>query len=213
MKKALILLSGGQDSTTCLFWAKSKFDKLIAVGFDYNQRHIIELECAKKICDNEKIQFEIIKLNKILSNSALIDKNKDLNTNHPSNKNLPNSFVPGRNLIFLSIASTYAVNNNINDIVIGVCEADYSGYPDCRKKFVDSIKDSILLCWEGISTLPSMRCFCLNELEISVILSKSSIYSLMGFNNREVILVLLFLERSALVCSLPTIREHFTKVR
>ena len=105
MKKALILLSGGQDSTTCLFWAKSKFDKLIAIGFDYNQRHIIELECAKKICDNEKIQFEIIKLNKILSNSALIDKNKDLNTNHPSNKNLPNSFVPGRNLIFLSIAS------------------------------------------------------------------------------------------------------------
>jgi len=58
MKKALILLSGGQDSTTCLFWAKSKFDKLIAIGFDYNQRHIIELECAKKICDNEKIQFE-----------------------------------------------------------------------------------------------------------------------------------------------------------
>ena len=93
MKKVLILLSGGQDSTTCLFWAKSKFDKLIAVGFDYNQRHIIELECAKKICDNEKIQFEIIKLNKILSNSALIDKNKDLNTNHPSNKNLPNSLT------------------------------------------------------------------------------------------------------------------------
>ena len=111
MKKALILLSGGQDSTTCLFWAKSKFDKLIAIGFDYNQRHIIELECAKKICDNEKIQFKIIKLNKILSNSALIDKNKNLNTNHPSNKNLPNSFVPGRNLIFLSLASTYAVNN------------------------------------------------------------------------------------------------------
>ena len=145
MKKALILLSGGQDSTTCLFWAKSKFDKLMAIGFDYNQRHIMELECAKKICDHEKIQFEIIKLNKILSNSALIDKNKDLNTNHPSNKNLPNSFVPGRNLIFLSIASAYAVNNNITNIIIGVCEADYSGYPDCRKKFIDSIKDSISL--------------------------------------------------------------------
>ena len=140
MKKALILLSGGQDSTTCLFWAKSKFDKLIAIGFNYNQRHIIELECAKKICDNEKILFKIIKLNKLLSNSALIDKNKDLNTNHPSNKNLPNSFVPGRNLIFLSLASTYAVNNNINDIVIGVWEADYSGYPYCRKKFIDSIE-------------------------------------------------------------------------
>ena len=145
MKKALVLLSGGQDSTTCLFWAKKKFHSVEAIGFDYGQRHIKELKYANKICEKEGIKYSIIKLDDIFSNSALITQDENLNIKHPSNNELPNSFVPGRNLIFLSIASARAINNDIFDIVIGVCETDYSGYPDCRKSFIDSIEKSINL--------------------------------------------------------------------
>ena len=145
MKKALVLLSGGQDSTTCLFWAKKKFHYIEAIGFDYCQRHIRELKHANKICKKEGIKYSIIKLDDIFSNSALITQDENLNIKHPTNNELPNSFVPGRNLIFLSIASAKAINNDIFDIVIGVCETDYSGYPDCRKIFIDSIEKSINL--------------------------------------------------------------------
>tara|TARA_Y100000741_G_scaffold196725_1_gene149572 strand:- start:899 stop:1564 length:666 start_codon:yes stop_codon:yes gene_type:complete len=145
MKKALVLLSGGQDSTTCLFWAKKKFHYIEAIGFDYCQRHIRELKYANKICEKEGIKYSIIKLDDIFSNSALITQDENLNIKHPTNNELPNSFVPGRNLIFLSIASAKAINNDIFDIVIGVCETDYSGYPDCRKIFIDSIEKSINL--------------------------------------------------------------------
>ena len=119
MNKALILLSGGQDSTTCLYWAKKKFDSIQAIGFNYGQRHVIELDFAKKICDKENISFDIISLKEILSNSALINPQEDLNKSHPSNQNLPNSFVPGRNLLFLSIASSIAYNREIENIVMG----------------------------------------------------------------------------------------------
>ena len=148
MKKALVLLSGGQDSTTCLYWGINEFDHVQAISFNYNQRHIEELDCAKKICEKEKIKFNIIELNKIFSNSALIEHNKKINIKHPLNNKLPNSFVPGRNLTFLSIASSYAINNKIFDIIIGVCENDYSGYPDCRKKFIKSIEKSISLAMD-----------------------------------------------------------------
>lgn len=148
MKKALLLLSGGQDSTTCLYWAKEKFNYIKAIGFNYGQKHIKELDYARDICRSEKIDFTIIQLNNILSNSALLDYNADININHPSNEKLPNSFVPGRNLIFLSITSTIALNNDIENIIIGVCETDYSGYPDCRKKFIDSIEKSIRLAYD-----------------------------------------------------------------
>jgi 7-cyano-7-deazaguanine synthase len=143
MKKALILLSGGQDSTTCLFWAKEKFDYVEAVGFDYGQRHNSELKFAKKIAEISKVKFEIIPLNNLFSNSALIDKDKDLNDKHPSDITLPSSFVPGRNILFISIASSYAYNKKIDNIVTGVCETDYSGYPDCRNEFIESIEKSI----------------------------------------------------------------------
>ena len=79
MNKALILMSGGQDSTTCLYWAKKKFDSIQAIGFNYGQRHVIELDFAKKICDKENISFDIISLKEILSNSALINPQEDLN--------------------------------------------------------------------------------------------------------------------------------------
>tara|TARA_B100000609_G_scaffold7892_1_gene6115 strand:- start:125 stop:790 length:666 start_codon:yes stop_codon:yes gene_type:complete len=148
MNKAIILLSGGQDSTTCLYWAKQKFDLVEAIGFDYGQRHLVELEFAKKICNKEKISFDIIPLKEILSNSALTNTQQDINENHPSNPNLPNSFVPGRNLLFLSIASSVAYNRETENIVIGVCETDFSGYPDCRYEFIKSMKKTIHLATE-----------------------------------------------------------------
>ena len=148
MNKALILLSGGQDSTTCLYWAKQKFDSIEAVSFNYGQRHLIELDFAKKICDKENIFLDIISLKKILSNSALTNNKEDFNKNHPSNPNLPNSFVPGRNLLFLSIATSIAYNRGIENIVIGVCETDFSGYPDCREDFIKSMEKSIYLATE-----------------------------------------------------------------
>ena len=148
MNKALILLSGGQDSTTCLYWAKQKFDSIEAVSFNYGQRHLIELDFAKKICDKENIFLDIISLKKILSNSALTNNKEDFNKNHPSNPNLPNSFVPGRNLLFLSIATSIAYNRGIENIVIGVCETDFSGYPDCSEDFIKSMKKSIYLATE-----------------------------------------------------------------
>ena len=86
MNKALILLSGGQDSTTCLYWAKKKFDSNQSIGFNYGQRHVNELDFAKKICDKENISFDIISLKEILSNSALINPQEDLNKSHPSNQ-------------------------------------------------------------------------------------------------------------------------------
>ncbi|MDG2341964.1 MAG: 7-cyano-7-deazaguanine synthase QueC [Cytophagales bacterium] len=148
MSRALILLSGGQDSTTCLYWAKQKFDSIEAVGFNYGQRHLIELDFAKKTCDKEDIFLDIISLKKILSNSALTNEKEDFNKNHPSNPNLPNSFVPGRNLLFLSIATSIAYNKGIENIVIGVCETDFSGYPDCREDFIKSMEKSIYLATE-----------------------------------------------------------------
>ena len=160
MNKAIILLSGGQDSTTCLYWAKQKFDLVEAIGFDYGQRHLVELEFAKKICNKEKISFDIIPLKEILSNSALINPQKDINKNHPSNPNLPNSFVPGRNLLFLSIATSVAYNRETENIVIGVCETDFSGYPDCRYEFIKSMKKTIHLATEKpclLYTSPSPR--------------------------------------------------------
>ena len=102
----------------------------------------------RKICDKENISFDIISLKEILSNSALINPQEDLNKSHPSNQNLPNSFVPGRNLLFLSIASSIAYNREIENIVIGVCETDFSGYPDCRDEFIKSMKKTIHLATE-----------------------------------------------------------------
>ena len=143
MRKALVLLSGGQDSTTCLYWAKNKFDYVEAIGFDYGQRHGSELEFAKKTALISNINFEIISINNIFKNSALINKSEDLNAVHPNNKNLPSSFVPGRNILFISLASSYAYNKKIDNIVTGVCETDYSGYPDCRKEFIDCFEKMV----------------------------------------------------------------------
>ncbi len=142
--KAVILLSGGQDSTTCLAWAKKKFDKVSAITFDYGQRHKIELLSAKKIAKLSNTPLKIIKIDifKHLTKNALIDKSVKIKIQ--KNK-LPTTFVPGRNLIFISIALIYAYQQNIQNIVTGVCQTDFSGYPDCRNKFIKSLEKTFEL--------------------------------------------------------------------
>tara|TARA_R110000868_G_scaffold81874_1_gene231601 strand:+ start:1094 stop:1711 length:618 start_codon:yes stop_codon:yes gene_type:complete len=121
MDKAIILLSGGQDSTTCLYWAKSKFKEIYAIGFDYGQMHIKELDQAKKIAKDANIEYKVFDIKSILK--ANIEGN---------------TFTAGRNLLFLTIAASYGASLGINDIITGVCQTDFSGYPDCRRNTIDA---------------------------------------------------------------------------
>lgn len=151
MKKALVILSGGQDSTTCLFWAVERFGKnnVSAVGFDYGQRHKGELDCAEEICRGAGIDFEVIEtpiINQLSANSLTredipVDEEKPEGTT-------PNTFVEGRNLLFLSYGAIYAKTHGITEIVTGVCETDFSGYPDCRDIFVKSLNVTLNLAMD-----------------------------------------------------------------
>jgi 7-cyano-7-deazaguanine synthase len=144
--KALILLSGGQDSTTCLYWAKQQFKEVYAIGFDYGQMHIKELEQAKKIAKNANVNYKIFDIKGLLGKSSLTEKTDHNKTSH-LNKDLPASFTSGRNILFLSIAGSYASDLGINDIVTGVCQTDYSGYPDCRRTSIDAMQNVLSLAY------------------------------------------------------------------
>lgn len=147
-KTALVLFSGGQDSTTCLFWAKKNFQQVEALGFRYGQKHDVELKQAKLIADKAGVPFHVIDITGILQGSALTEHNKDVSAQHELAPNLPASFVPGRNAVFLTIASSYAFTKGISDIIGGMCQTDYSGYPDCRRVFVDSLQTTMTLALE-----------------------------------------------------------------
>jgi 7-cyano-7-deazaguanine synthase len=142
---ALVLFSGGQDSTTCLYWAKRHFGRVEALGFRYGQKHEVELRQAALIADKAGVPFRVMDLNGLLHGSALLEHDKDVSAQHELNENLPASFVPGRNAVFLTVACSYAYTRNITDLVGGMCQTDYSGYPDCRRVFVDSLQTTMSL--------------------------------------------------------------------
>ncbi len=146
MNGAVVLLSGGQDSTTSLFWALSKYDDVFALILDYGQRHRIEIESAKKIAELAGVEYMVIDLNffKEIGNSALIGDVSEVNEPHSCDSNLPASFVPGRNLIFITIASMVAYKRGLNAVVTGVCQTDYSGYPDCRNATMRALNEAIV---------------------------------------------------------------------
>jgi 7-cyano-7-deazaguanine synthase len=135
--KALVLLSGGQDSTTCLYWAIERFgrDQVASVSFDYGQRHRIELECAKQIADFAGVSNLILPIDTFaaLGGNSLTDAEIAVQAGTDPHTQLPNTFVPGRNLIFLTFAAALAYQRNIAHLVAGVAQTDYSGYPDCRE--------------------------------------------------------------------------------
>uniref|UniRef100_A0A6M3LJ47 7-cyano-7-deazaguanine synthase n=1 Tax=viral metagenome TaxID=1070528 RepID=A0A6M3LJ47_9ZZZZ len=147
-EKALVLFSGGQDSTTCLIWAKKQFKKVIALSFDYQQKQSIELQQGKIICKKLNVERIIVNtsfINKITENALT---RKAIKIEHKKGE-LPSTFVAGRNLFFLSIAAAIAYQKNIKNIVTGVCQTDYSGYPDCRDKFVKSLNQTLNLAMDS----------------------------------------------------------------
>ncbi|MGB5245570.1 MAG: 7-cyano-7-deazaguanine synthase QueC [Woeseia sp.] len=148
--RALVVLSGGQDSTTCLYWALQRYDEVCAITFDYGQRHRIELECASRIAAQAGINHRILPLNSLaaLGGNSLTDADIAVAPGNPAEGALPNSFVPGRNLLFLTLAAAYAWQLGIRHLVTGVAQTDYSGYPDCRKATLDALQQSLRLGME-----------------------------------------------------------------
>lgn len=150
--KALVLLSGGQDSTTCLYWAIDKYgaDRVTAISFDYGQRHRVELECAAKIAATVGVTYVCLPIDTFsaLGGDALTDSEVQVQNELDSVTGLPNSFVPGRNLIFLTYAAAYAYQHDIGHLVAGVAQTDYSGYPDCRRETLDSLQETLRLGME-----------------------------------------------------------------
>ena len=143
--KALVVFSGGQDSTTCLFWALKNFEEVEAVTFHYGQRHVLEIECAKEIAKELGVQHHILDMSLLnqLAPSALTRRNIEVKAGEDGE--LPSTFVPGRNLLFLSFAGVLASQIGAKHIVTGVCETDFSGYPDCRDIFIKSLNVSLNL--------------------------------------------------------------------
>jgi 7-cyano-7-deazaguanine synthase len=151
--KALVLFSGGQDSATCLAWALDRFNHVETIGFDYRQRHVIELECRDNILAELAADFSswagrlhdrhTIDLGLLgeISDTALT---RDVEIAMSEN-NLPNTFVPGRNILFLTIAACVAYRRGIKHIVAGMCETDYSGYPDCRDDTIKALQAALNL--------------------------------------------------------------------
>lgn len=151
-KKALVLLSGGQDSATCLAWSLKNFQNVITLSFNYGQRHQIELEKANKLSKIAKVEHFCLDIPVFsdLSQNALTCKKIPIQNNE---NGPPNTFVPGRNLLFLSLAASFAYSKHCSDLVTGVCQADYSGYPDCRENFIQSVTESISLALEKQFTI------------------------------------------------------------
>ena len=132
---ALVVFSGGQDSTTCLFWAKKHFKKVYALSFIYGQKHVKEVELAREIARKADVE------NSLTDTSIHMDEEKPADS-------FPNTFVPGRNLFFLSIAAVHAREKGISHLVTGVSQTDFSGYPDCRDSFIKSLNVTLNLAMD-----------------------------------------------------------------
>jgi 7-cyano-7-deazaguanine synthase len=157
MSPAIVLLSGGQDSSTCLFWAldagRGGFAPVQALAFDYGQRHRVELEQARVIAGIAGIPITVLDLKQSLGSSVAgateLTGGGDVSAPHPLAQALPASFVPGRNAVFLAHAAAFAFAHGIRDIVFGASQTDYAGYPDCREAFVAATARSLSLALDA----------------------------------------------------------------
>jgi 7-cyano-7-deazaguanine synthase len=151
---ALVLFSGGQDSTTCLAWTLERFSRVETVGFDYGQRHAVELSARPRILSRIRTEFRDwsqtlgadhvlpLELLAAIGGSTLISgrqPNEDASHSH----GLPATFVPGRNILFLIAAAALAWRRGIRNLVGGMCETDFSGYPDCRRQTIDAVSHAL----------------------------------------------------------------------
>lgn len=143
--KCMVVFSGGQDSTTCLFWAMKKFKEVIAITFDYGQRHALEIKCATEICQTFNIEHHVLDMSLLsqLTPNALTQHDMKVEVNDDTK--LPSTFVPARNLLFMSFAGAVAYSKGAKHLVTGVSEADFSGYPDCRDSFMKSMNVTLNL--------------------------------------------------------------------
>ncbi|MBA2931630.1 7-cyano-7-deazaguanine synthase QueC [Pseudomonas sp. CCUG 57209] len=150
-KKAVIVFSGGQDSTTCLIHALPHYDEVHCITFDYGQRHVAEVEVAQQLAKQlgatvHKV-MDVSLLNE-LAISSLTRDNIPVPTVNSSGESLPSTFVPGRNILFLTLAAIYAYQVKAETVITGVCETDFSGYPDCRDEFVKALNQALKLGME-----------------------------------------------------------------
>ncbi len=146
--RALVVFSGGQDSTTCLYWARERFEHVEALSFIYGQRHKNEVEVARELAREAGVEWHCMELPFIPSLSqgcSLTDPSMSIEAEKDPEAECPTTFVPGRNLFFLSIAAVYASQRGIYDLVTGVGQTDFSGYPDCRDAFVKSLNVTLNL--------------------------------------------------------------------
>ena len=150
---ALVLFSGGQDSTTCLAWALARFDRVETIGFDYGQRHRVEMECRIRVA--ERLRREFLEWGERLGEDHLVDLGvlgqisdtaltRDAAIRFEST-GLPNTFVPGRNLLFFTLAAALGYRRGARHLVGGMCETDYSGYPDCRDDTLKALQATLSL--------------------------------------------------------------------
>ncbi|GDY14695.1 7-cyano-7-deazaguanine synthase [Planctomycetota bacterium] len=141
---AVVLFSGGQDSTTCLAWALRQYRRVEAVTIDYGQRHRVELECARAIAERCGVPHRILPCDSFtaLGGNSLVSE-EVVRDGVRQDTGLPNTFVPGRNLIFLCLVAAYAWQRSIANLVTGVCQTDFSGYPDCRQTTMDALQAAL----------------------------------------------------------------------
>ena len=145
-ERAVVVLSGGQDSTTCLHWAMRRFgrERVETITFDYGQRHRIELGCAARVAEDAGVPSTLLPIDTFaaLGGNSLTDPTIEV---RDSDSGLPTSFVPGRNLVFLTFAAAFAWQRDIRHLVLGVAQTDYSGYPDCRQDTLDAMQRALML--------------------------------------------------------------------
>jgi len=155
-QRALVILSGGQDSTTCVYWAIERFgrDSVESLTYDYGQLHRRELQAARRIADYAGIPNVVLPINtfEAIGGNALTDPSIEVPRTAETDS-LPATFVPGRNLVFLTLAAAYAWRYDIHDLVTGVAQTDYSGYPDCRRETIDALEKMLALGLERRFTI------------------------------------------------------------
>lgn len=144
-KNALVLYSGGQDSTTVLYWAMKEYENVYALGFDYGQKHKIELEKAKLITERLGIEFKIIKLDSLFLDSSLLNNNLEHTERNKYNINVNSAFVNGRNLLFILLTTIQSNSYGDCDIVTGICQMGDSNYPDCKNETLISLQETLRL--------------------------------------------------------------------
>lgn len=149
-RKAVVVFSGGQDSTTCLLYAVQQYDEVHAITFDYGQRHVQEIEVACQIAADLGLAAHKVLDVGLLNELAVSALTRDAIpvSNDLQENGLPNTFVPGRNILFLTLAAIYAYQVGADTVITGVCETDFSGYPDCRDEFVKALNHAVKLGME-----------------------------------------------------------------